>query len=685
MLIQSLKIYFEKCRFQIMLDQETKRKIDSARDILVGKIPDPTAQVDQITTALIYKFMDDMDQEAKSLGGQAKFFTGEYKKYSWPKIIDKKLSGQERMDLYMQALNELPKSNKLPDLFKDIFKGAFLPYRDVETLNLFLKEINNFNYDHSENLGNAFEYLLSILGSQGDAGQFRTPRHIIDFIVEVVDPKKEESILDPACGTAGFLISSYKHIIKNNSKNYKLVEDKYSFSRDESSAMSVQIQSNGKYKGDKLKPTEKKAFEKNIIGYDISPKMVKLSLVNMYLHKFKQPKIYEYDTLTNSSRWDTEFNVILANPPFMSPTGGIRPHNKFSIQASKSEVLFVDYIVEHLSINGRSGVIVPEGVIFKGDKAYKALRKMLVEDRFLWAVVSLPAKIFAPYSGVKTSILFLDKKRAKKTDEILFVDVQNDGFDLGATRRKIDQNDLPEAFKVLRAWSKGRKEKTKIAQWVTKKKIAENSDYNLTGNRYKVVRSKPTKWPMVELGEVCKIVRGGSPRPIQKYITKSENGINWIKIGDVAESEKYITKTRQKIKKEGIDKTRLVKKGDFILSNSMSFGRPYILKIDGAIHDGWLLIRINNNKQVFSDFLYQILKSNVVQKQCKKLATGGVVKNLNSSVVKGVKIPLPPLEIQKDIVAEIEGYQKIIDGAKQVIKINENKIKQKISEVWKQK
>ena len=124
-----------------MLDQETKRKIDSARDILVGKVPDPTAQVDQITTALIYKFMDDMDQESKSIGGQPKFFIGDFKKYSWPKIIDKKLSGKERLELYMQAIDQLPKNEKLPPLFREIFKNAFLPYRSAKTLNLFLKEI----------------------------------------------------------------------------------------------------------------------------------------------------------------------------------------------------------------------------------------------------------------------------------------------------------------------------------------------------------------------------------------------------------------------------------------------------------------------------------------------------------------------------------------------------------------
>jgi len=196
-----------------MLDAETKARIDSARDILVGKVPDPKSQVEQITIALIYKFMDDMDRQSEELGGWASFFTGEFKKYRWAQLLDKRFSGHERLLLYAEGIEKMNENKNIPQLFRDIFKGVFLPYRDPETLNLFLKEINGFYYDHSERLGDAFEYLLSVMDSQGAAGQFRTPRHIIDFIVAIVDPQKHETILDPACGTAGFLISAYKHIL----------------------------------------------------------------------------------------------------------------------------------------------------------------------------------------------------------------------------------------------------------------------------------------------------------------------------------------------------------------------------------------------------------------------------------------------------------------------------------------
>src|SRR5271157_912449 len=400
-----------------MLDSETKRRIDTARDILVGKVPDPKSQVEQITIALIYKFMDDMDAEAEELGGKRSFFVGEYEKYSWAKLMSSMLGGYEMLSLYSEAIDKMTRNEGIPQLFRDIFKNAYLPYRDPETLKLFLKTINEFVYDHSERLGDAFEYLLSVLGSQGDAGQFRTPRHIIDFIVEIVDPKKTDTVLDPACGTAGFLISSYKHILKANT------DDKGNCT---------------------LTPDEKGRLAQNFKGYDISPDMVRLSLVNMYLHGFADPHIAEYDTLTSQDKWNEYADVILANPPFMSPKGGIKPHNRFSMQSKRSEVLFVDYMAEHLTPNGRAGIIVPEGVIFQSQTAYTQLRKLLVAE-YLVAVVSLPAGVFNPYSGVKTSILIIDKSLAKKTDTIAFLKIENDGFGLGAQRREIDKNDLPQA------------------------------------------------------------------------------------------------------------------------------------------------------------------------------------------------------------------------------------------------
>ena len=160
-------------------------------------------------------------------------------------------------------------------------------------------------------------------------------------------------------------------------------------------------------------------------------------------------------------------------------------------------------------------------------------------------------------------------------------------------------------------------------------------------------------WPMVSLGEICEIQRGGSPRPISSYITESEEGINWIKIGDVAVGAKYLSSTEEKIKPEGAKRSRMVYPGDFILSNSMSFGRPYIMRTSGCIHDGWLVLR-DTNKRLSEDYLYRVLGSDFVVSQFKKMAVGAVVKNLNKEVVQAVVIPLPPLPEQRRIAAILD-------------------------------
>jgi type I restriction enzyme M protein len=458
-----------------MLDQTTKRKLDSARQILVGKVPDPKAQVEQITTALIYKFMDDMDKENEEVGLKTQFFVDDWKKFSWTKILDNKLSGQERLDLYVQAITNMPKNPRIPQLFRNIFKGAFLPYNDARTLSLFLKEINEFNYEHSENLGNAFEYLLSILGSQGDAGQFRTPRHIIDFIIEVVDPKKNETILDPACGTAGFLISAYKHILKQNKEKA-------------------------------LTPDEKLKLMNNLAGYDISPDMVKLALVNMYLHGFPEPKIHEYDSLTSEKRWDETFDVILANPPFMTPKGGISPHKRFTIQCKKAEALFVDYIIEHLNINGKAGVVVPDGIVANPSNLYAKLRELAIENG-LYAVVSLHNTVFKPYAGAKTSVLFFDKAFAKKSKDIIFIKINNDGYEKGEQRRKIEQNDIPEVIKLIADFKSGNKTLNSEIDFIIVPREQLNKKFSLFVNKC-LIANRENGNESVEISTLFDIQKG---------------------------------------------------------------------------------------------------------------------------------------------------------------------------------
>ena len=600
-----------------MLDAGTKAKIDSARDILVGKVPDPKSQVEQITIALIYKFMDDMDRQSEELGGKASFFTGDFKKYRWAQLLDKRFSGHERLSLYSEGLDKMNENKNIPQLFRDIFKGVFLPYRDPETLNLFLKEIDGFIYDHSERLGDAFEYLLSVMDSQGAAGQFRTPRHIIDFIVAIVDPKKNETILDPACGTAGFLISSFKHILSQNSKDRQ---------------------------GDQLSADERGRLITNFCGYDISPDMVRLSRVNLYLHDFAQPRIHEYDTLTSEERWDERFDVIMANPPFMTPKGGIRPHNRFSIKAKRSEVLFVDYIAEHLNPGSRAGIIVPEGIIFQSQNAYKQLRKMLVEN-YLWAVVSLPAGVFNPYAGVKTSILFLDRNLAKRTDEVLFVKIENDGFDLGAQRRPNGKNDLPEALKILESHKEAQKtQEGKMGLTVSRKRLLESSDISLSGDRYRVVAVRPNgKWPMVKLGEVIRTIT--PPKKLQKSDFGQQGSYPII---DQSQDE-IAGWTDDRAATVPVKKP-LVIFGDHTCSVKFT-DRPFVQGADG-------IKILETADSLLPRFLFFCLQTFPIQAEGYKRHFSKLVET---------EIPLPPLEEQERIVAELDGYRKIIEGACQIL------------------
>jgi type I restriction enzyme M protein len=497
-----------------------------------------------------------------SVGGKRRYFIGDYEKYSWRKIMDPKVGAHERISLYTEALARLSKNENLPELFRNIFSRAYLPFNDGRTLSLFLQEIDYFDYKNSESLGDAYEYLLSIMGSQGDAGQFRTPRHIIDFIVDVVDPDKNDSVLDPACGTAGFLISAYKHVMA-----------KYD-GRDDVTGAPTKSEK-------KLSADERKKLHDNYFGFDIDDNMVKMAQVNMYLHGFLDPDITVHDTLSSEDYWHDKYDVILANPPFMSPKGGVMPHNKFGVESTRAEVLFVDYITTHLKPHGRAGIIVPEGIIFQSGTAYKQLRKNLVNDG-LYAVVSLPSGVFNPYAGVKTSILLFDNELSKKTQEILFVKIENDGFDLGAQRREISKNDLPQAVQEIRAYrqyvitnkttsafteriEKGNNAETLVIHHdkyilVKKTHIAGNGEYNLSGDRYRVATDySNAKWPMVELGQACEITAGQSPEG--KYYNTSGEGMPFYQ-GKTEFTDKYIGEPKHWTSRI----TKVAEKDDILMS-----------------------------------------------------------------------------------------------------------------------
>ncbi len=393
-----------------MLDSKIKKKFDSARQILVGKIPSPSAQIEQITFAMIIKFIEDMKIHKLP--------------YRWSDFISLENDSSTLVENYQKTLTYLSDTKDLPIFFSIIFKNAKLNFESGEILRKFLCKINEFDYfKDSEILGEGYEYLLQQYGKQGALGQFRTPKHILDFIVSVIEPTKEDKIHDPACGTGGFLVSALNYVFSQNI---------------------------GIKPGDKLRPDEKNYFLKNLLGFDVSPDMTRLALVNLWLQGVGDPNIQEYDTISNPSRWNEYYDVILTNPPFMTPKEGMVVHGKFKNKSKRCPDLFLDYLLQHLKPNGRAGIVVPDGTVSVENRL--KLREDCL-DNGLYAVCELHGYTFKPYAGVKTHIMFFDK--SLNNQKVLFIDIENDGFKLSAQRKEHNQNDLPAALKLIKKFRNG--------------------------------------------------------------------------------------------------------------------------------------------------------------------------------------------------------------------------------------
>jgi type I restriction enzyme M protein len=607
-----------------MLDKETKNKIDDLRQILVGKVTDPRSQVEQITNALLYKFMNDMDEESVSMGGVPSYFIKEYEKYSWKILLDTKTSGEERVNLYSTGIEKMYFNENLPGVFREIFKDSTLPYKDAKVFNKFITRVNDFKYSNSESLGDAFEYLLSFMGKQGEAGQFRTPRHIINFIVEIVNPKKNESVLDPASGTAGFLISAYKHILNQNKK---------------------------KIPGDLLNVSDRKKISENLNGYDISPEFLKVSLMNMFLHKFNNPRIFEYDTLSSENKWNEYYDVMLANPPFFTPKGGITPHNRFSIKSNRAEVLFIDYIIEHLKPNGRAGIIVPEGVIFRDGGGFKDIRLKILKNS-LFGIISLPAGVFEPYSNVKTSILIIDKSLSKKNDYIFFAKINNDGFTLSKNRVAIEDNDIPNILKLLKS---NNFSEEKSLRKIKKKNILDGD----IRSHIKDLVEIESKYRLLKLSDIA-FVSAGNSAPQDKNFYKDGN-YPFIRTSDVGEIKVgSISKTRDYLNKNGISGLRLFKKGTILFPKSGAstlLNHRVIMNLEGYVSSHLATIKADNNK-ILDKYLFYLLK----EIDAKDLVPNPSYPSLNLTDIKEIEIPVPSLDVQLKLINELDSYQKIIDG-----------------------
>jgi type I restriction enzyme M protein len=444
-------------------------------------------------------------------------------------------------------------------------------------------------------------------------------------MIRVVDPKKGETIMDPACGTAGFLVSAYRYIAEGYT--------------------SEKMKKAGSPRAmDKLSSDEKNfLFNHMFTGFDSDEDMIKFGMMNLHLHGLTKSHLIRQNSLTDTSGMKGKFDVILANPPFAGKIDEESVSEDIRMGTKATELLFLRFMMDHLSTKGKLAVIVPEGVIFNSSKAHSKIREMLIE-KGLWAVVSLPSGVFNPYAGVKTSLLFLDQDIAKKSKEVVFIKVTNDGFDLGAQRRPITKNDLPITLDVLNEWKSGKKIQDSLVNYVEKSKINESNDYSLSGDRYiETTDHSNTKWSKVSLGDILDY-----EQPTE-YIVKSVDYRDEYPTPVLTAGKTFIlgyTNEKEGIFTEGLpviifdDFTTATKLVDFpfkVKSSAMKILRAKNEKIDIR----YVFYAMQSIKFSFSEH-----------------------KRFWISEYSKIKIPLPPLEVQKQIIKELDHYQKMIEGAK---------------------
>ena len=345
--------------------------------------------------------------------------------------------------------------NIVEDIFKEIEKDATeggQSFQDIQ--------------------GDVYEMLLSEIATAGKNGQFRTPRHIIKLMAELVAPQLGQRIADPACGTGGFLLGAYQYILTDLVRKKdpdKLQKDEDGFERAAISAVLTQ--------------KVKSILDNSFVGYDIDTTMVRLGLMNLMMHGIDEPKIDYKDTLSKSYNEDSQFDVIMANPPF---TGNIDKgdiNEGLKLPTTKTELLFVERIFNMLKMGGTAAVIVPSGVIQNSGKAFEALRKMIIEKAELKAVIAVPSGAFKPYAGVSTAILIFTK--GGETNNVWFYDMQADGYTLDDKRNKIAESDLPDIVQRYKARDAKKDSDRKLKYFmVPKKEIVENN-YDLNLSTYK--------------------------------------------------------------------------------------------------------------------------------------------------------------------------------------------------------
>lgn len=465
-----------------------RQKVDQLMDILYsGGVNNPMDSIEQISYLLFLRLLSEQDETLSTLDKKyTPIFSGNWTRFAWGNFVT--LTGDNLFDAVREAIESLHELPNLSETGKLLFSRATLKIYDRPTLRAVVQNIQSLDltaHNGHDVKGDMYEYLLSKLAVSGTNGQFRTPRHIIDLIIALVNPQPGERICDPACGTAGFLISAFTHILREHTKPADLKR--------------------GYVDGALLRPAQWRFLEKQAFtGYDNDANMVKIAILNLYLHQLEKAHIEMRNPLTmgfGGSYPGRQFDVILANPPFAGriQNESILSDLNYKLNTRATELLFLKWFIDHLTPGGRAGVIVPNGVLFGSTKAASSLRELLLTECDLQAVINFPSGVFKPYSGVGTAALIFQKGKA--TESVWFYDVTADGFSLDDKRTPIEANDIPD---VLAKWP-GREEGPN-SYLVPIEKIREH-DWSLAAGRYKPMMTKAANHesPSKILDEVLKI------------------------------------------------------------------------------------------------------------------------------------------------------------------------------------
>ena len=443
-----------------------RQKVDQLMDILyAGGVNNPMDSIEQCSYLLFLRLLTEKDDTLARLDKKyTRIFSGNWSRYAWGNFVT--LAGDNLFNAVRDAIEKLHELPGLTDTGKLLFSRATLKIYDRPTLRAVIQGIHEMDlaaHDGIDFKGDMYEYLLSKLAASGTNGQFRTPRHIIDLIVDLVNPQPNQLICDPACGTAGFHISAFTHILRQHTKPADLKR--------------------GLVDGSMLKPAQWKFLEEQAFtGFDNDANMVKIAILNLYLHQLERAKIDHFNALTTGFGGNypgKTYDCILANPPFSGKVQdeSILADLNYKLDTRATELLFLKWFVDHLAPNGRAGVIVPNGVLFGSTNAATKLREMLLTECELQAVISLPSGVFKPYSGVGTAALIFQK--GKPTQSVWFYDMTADGFSLDDKRTPIEANDIPD---VVAKWPN--RDEGPNSYRVPIEQIKAN-DWSLAAGRYK--------------------------------------------------------------------------------------------------------------------------------------------------------------------------------------------------------